>query len=163
MKKTILTLATLCLMTGITITACKKKTSDPEPETASTTGTTTTGGTTTGGSGTFTWTPAGASPIVADSAFCNAAYNTVIAFKGGYSNYFEINLSGLSVAAYSVTGTSSNAITYMNSTSTYTTTSGNVNITNNASTNVSGNFSASMVSGSLSASFTGTFANVIKR
>jgi hypothetical protein len=93
MKKIILNSSILIFAATIAFTACKKKSSDPEPESTSTT----TGGGTPA-SGGFTWTPAGGSATVADSAFYYQSYNTIHAYKNGNANHFEINLTALTAA-----------------------------------------------------------------
>lgn len=154
MKKTSITLAAFLLIIGFAFTACKKKSSDPEPETT----TTTTGGTP--ASSGFTWTPNGGSATVADSAFYYQQYNTIHAYKNGNANHFEINLTALTVASYSIG--SSNALTYVMGTTYLGATSGQVNITANANNKLSGNFNTPLSGGSIT-SVTGQFVDIPKK
>lgn len=159
MKKIILNITMLSIIGGLSFAACKKKSSDPESEDSSTT---TTGGTTGGtpASGGFTWTPAGGSATVADSAFYYQQYNTIHAYKNGNANHFEINLTALSVASYSIN--TSNALTYVMGTTYLAATSGQINITASASNKISGNFSTPLSGGSVT-SVTGQFVDILKK
>jgi hypothetical protein len=154
MKKIILNTSMLLAVIAITFTACKKKASDPEPEAV----TTTTGGTP--ASAGFTWTPAGGSATVADSAFYYQQYNTIHAYKNGNANHFEINLTALSIASYSIN--TSNALTYVMGSTYLIATSGQINITASAGNKISGNFSTPLSGGSVT-SVTGQFIDIPKK
>ncbi|MES2565435.1 MAG: hypothetical protein V4565_01130 [Bacteroidota bacterium] len=154
MKKGSINLATFLIVGCLAFTACKKKTEDPEPEPTPTT----TGGTpATGG---FTWTPSGGSATVADSAFYYQMYNTIHAYKNGSANHFEINLTGLAVATYSIG--SGNDLTYVMGTTYMGATSGQVNITANANNKLSGNFNTPLSGGSIT-SVAGQFVDIPKK
>lgn len=155
MKKIILNIATLLVVGSFVFTACKKKTSEPEPTSA-----TTTGGTPAVGG--FTWTPSGGAATVADSAFYYQQYNTIHAYKNGSANHFEINLTALTIASYSVTSSSGNALTYVMGTTYLAATSGQINITANAGNKVSGNFSTPLSGGSIT-SVSGQFVDIPKK
>jgi hypothetical protein len=154
MKKTSITLATLLIVGSFIFTACKKKASDPEPEP---TPTTTGGPVAVGG---FTFTPSGGAATVADSAFYYQQYNTIHAYKNGNANHFEINLTALSVATYSIG--SGNALTYVMGSTYLGATSGQVNITASGSNKISGNFNTPLSGGSIT-SVTGQFVDIPKK
>ena len=157
MKKIILNSTMLAVALAIIFTACKKKSSDPEPETM----TTTTGSGTPASSG-FTWTPSGGSAVVADSAFYYQQYNTIYAYKNGVANYLEINLTALSVASYSVSSSSGNALTYISGSNYISASSGQINLTASANNKISGNFSTPLSSGAV-ASVAGQFVDIPKK
>lgn len=94
MKKTIINASLLIAFTAILVIGCKKKdTSSPEEEATPTTTGSTTG--TPAAAGTFTWTENGGAVNTADSAFWTTGnWGTGLrAFKGGMTNFFEINWS----------------------------------------------------------------------
>jgi hypothetical protein len=153
MKNRFKQFAIVCAVLSMCATACKKKTSDPEPDPAPTT----TGGAAVSG---FTFTPNGGSATVADSAFYYQQYNTIHAYKNGNANHFEINLTSLAVATYSIG--SGNALTYVMGSTYLSATSGQVNITANASNKISGNFNTPLSGGSV-ASVTGQFVDIPKK
>lgn len=155
MKKIILNSSILIFAAAIAFTACKKKSSDPEPESTSAT----TGGGAPASVG-FTWTPAGGSATVADSAFYYQQYNTIHAYKNGNANHFEINLTALTAATYSIS--SSNALTYVMGSTYLTASSGQVNITASANNKLSGNFNTPLSGGSIT-SVTGQFVDIPKK
>ena len=167
MKKTILTVTGILILGTLFISSCKKKSSDPAPDPSSTTttGGTTTGGTTTGGNTTapgFTYTPNGGTATVADSAFYYQQYNTIHAYKNGNANHFEINLTALTVATYSISQSSGNALTYVMGPTYLTATTGSLNITANASNKLSGNFNTTLSGGTIT-SVSGIFKDIPKR
>ncbi|MES2515541.1 MAG: hypothetical protein V4580_15405 [Bacteroidota bacterium] len=145
--------AIVCAVVGMCATACKKKAADPETDPTPAT----TGGTAVSG---FTFTPNGGSATVADSAFYYQQYNTIHAYKNGNANHFEINLTSLAVATYSIG--SGNALTYVMGSTYLGATGGQVNITANGSNKISGNFSTPLSGGSVT-SVTGQFLDIPKK
>jgi len=168
MKKTILTLSGIIILGTLIITSCKKKSSDPSTSsttTTTTTGGTTTGGTTTGGSAVagFTYVVTGGATTVADSAFYYQQYNTIHAYKNGNANHFEINLSALTVATYSIGSGTGNAVTYVMGSTYLAATSGSLNITASANNKLSGNFVTPVSGGGSITEVSGRFTDIPKK
>ena len=123
-KFTTTALLSLCLMAACTKTSTTSPTPTPTP-------------TPTAG---FTWTENGGAENRADSAYYEAKYKTIKAYKSG--KFIEINLSDGIPATYTV-GTS-NAISMLVSgaSTLYTASSGSVIITANASSKMTGTFTS---------------------
>lgn len=123
-KFTTTALLSLCLMAACTKTSTTSPTPTPTP-------------TPTAG---FTWTENGGAENTADSAYYEAKYKTIKAYKSG--KFIEINLSDGIPATYTV-GTS-NAISMLVSgaSTLYTASSGSVIITANASSKMTGTFTS---------------------
>jgi osmotically-inducible protein OsmY len=136
---------------ALSFAACKKD------DTTTTTPPTTGGGTTTTG---FTWKEDGGSENKADSAFWTSYTGGagVRAYKGGMSNFFEINFANSSVGSMSL----NTGLTFIKGNSTMTSKTGTVNITSNTSDKLTGNGSATLSGGSIAA-VTFTFTDLAKR
>ncbi len=108
------------------------------------------GGGTTGGSDVFVWTEndntfAAANIIKCDSAYASAQYKSIFVYKGATATkyFFEINLSSIAVANYSIGST--NAVAYVRPGSQIISgTAGNIEITANAGGKISGTGTISM-------------------
>ena len=162
MKKQIVTTAALALLTTGLIFSCKKKDqTTPEEPTP-----TTTGGTT-GANGSFQWQENGGAIQTADSSFwTTGTWGTgVRAFKGGYSNMFEINWAtqnNTSVGSKTLSA-ANYGFTYIKSPSTYTNSiDQTLSITDNSNTKLSGNFNVAVAGGTIT-TLTGTFTSIIKK
>lgn len=108
----------------------------------------------------FYWKEDGGSEHKADSAFWTTYTGGagVRAYKGGMSNFFEINFSGSNVGTLQL-GT---GFTYLKGNTVITSGAGTVTIVSNAADKLSGNGSATVSGGGLgSVSF--TFADLPKR
>lgn len=108
----------------------------------------------------FRWTDSSnTTEMVADSAWVNAQYNTIIAQKTGATKV-EINLSSISAATYTVSSGTQNTVTFIINNDTHIATSGTVIVTTNQDNKLTGTFDVveSGVVGSYSAK--GTFTNI---
>ena len=112
--------------------------------------------------GQFTWKPGSAASVTADSAYYYSQFTTIYAFKNGYANMIEVNLSSLTAASYSLSSATGNALTFITASTTHTASSGSFNITAAANNKLSGNFSANLAGGSVT-SITGSFTDIPKR
>jgi hypothetical protein len=149
MKKQILILAGIIVL----FAACKK-----DDNTTTTPITPTTDG--------FTWKEDGGAEIKADSAFWTtwASGTGVRAYKGGMTNFFEINWSGANnTATGTYTLTSGGGITFLKGADTYTNTAKEVlTITAFTADKLSGNFTTALSGGSVK-NVSVTFTNLPKR
>ncbi|MFA6150793.1 MAG: hypothetical protein WC716_05700 [Chitinophagaceae bacterium] len=149
MKKLLLPLVAIALLV-----ACKKDktTPAPTPTPAAKDG--------------FVWKEDGGAEITADSAFWTSwsSGTGVRAYKGGMSNFFEINWD---VANNTSVGTKAldagKGVTFLKGSATYTNAgSESMNITAFGSDKLSGNFTVTMTGGTIK-EVTGTFTNIPKR
>ena len=164
MKKNILTSAAIITFSILLILSCKKK-EEPTPEQPAAPATTT-GGATTGASGSFLWQENGGSVITADSSYwTTGTWGTgVRAFKGGMSNYFEINWATQNNTSVGTkTLTIPYGFTFLKGSDTYTCASNqNLNLTASSSSTISGNCNVSVSGGTIS-SITATFTGIPQR
>lgn len=149
MKKNLVLFISICTLNALFFSACKKD--DTSPDTTTPTPPASTGG--------FTYTPAGGSQVIADSAHYYSSFTTIFAFKNGTSNSFEINLSSLAVGAYTLSSATGNALTFVTSSTTYTAHTGNVFITTNNGSKLSGTFTSTLSGGSIT-SVSGQFKDL---
>jgi len=160
-KQIIRTVALALLVTGLIFSCKKKDQTSPEEPTP-----TTTGGTT-GANGSFQWQENGGAIQTADSSFwTTGTWGTgVRAFKGGYSNMFEINWAtqnNTSVGSKTLSA-ANYGFTYIKSPSTYTNSiDQTLSITDNSNTKLSGNFNVAVVGGTIT-SITATFTSLSKK
>jgi hypothetical protein len=168
MKKSIILSALISI--GIITFACKKKESTTTTAASSTS--TSTSSTTTGApppvtSYTFSWTENNGSVIVADSAFWTTGnWGTgVRAYKGGMTNFFEINWSGAnntSVGAKTMNASNSD-FTFLKGNDTYViATSQTISITGLSSNLLSGNGNIPVTGGTIT-TLNFQFMNLPKR
>lgn len=163
-KQIIRTVALALLVTGL-IFSCKKKDETTPEEPTTTTGDT--NGGTTGATGSFQWQENGGTIQTADSSFwTTGTWGTgVRAFKGGYSNMFEINWAtqnNTSVGSKTLSA-ANYGFTYIKSPSTYTNSiDQTLSITDNSNTKLSGNFNVAVVGGTIT-TITGTFTSLPKK
>lgn len=156
---------TMALSVGLLLStaACKKKSSTADPTPANTTGSTTSTNTT-GGAG-FQWQENSGAVITADSAFwTNGGWGAGIrAFKGGYSNYFEINWSTPNDASSGTKTINSGAFTFLKGPATYTNAAAQtVTVSSITNSQMSGSFNVSVTGGPIT-SLTGTFTSISKK
>lgn len=109
----------------------------------------------------FSWTVGGTTYTADnDTAFVSGPF-TIIAKKDETSptnfKIFEINLTGFTTGAYTLTATGANQVNYLTNSGLVTSQSGTLNITANTGTALSGNFTTTLT-GSLA--MTGTFTNM---
>jgi|GEM_PF-1126032 len=104
----------------------------------------------------FTWIGNTTDTVKADSAYYDAPYKTIKAFKNGTTRFIEINLTAGTVGIYAVS--SSNAISYIKSgeTTTYVAAAGSVTIDSVVSGKMYGSFTSTGTGASLT-SLSGTF------
>lgn len=124
---------------------------------------TTNGGSTANGANTFTWTD-NTVTYNCDSAYASAQYKTIFVYKGGSTTryFFEINLTGLSVANYPFT-TSGNALAYIRpgtTSSLLTSFAGALAITANANNKITGAGVATVNSSTLGERINFTFTDL---
>lgn len=165
MKKSITKIGLMFLFVSLTFFSCSKD-ENPTPSTS--------GGSTTtpvtpppSATGAFTWTENGGSVITADSAYwTTGTWGTGIrAYKGGYSNYFELNWAtqdNISIGV-KVLPTAIYGVTFLKGSDTYTSsTDQNLNITGSSNNKIDGNFTITVTGGTittLAATFTGLTKN----
>ena len=151
MKKTIINASLLIAFTAILIISCKKKdTSDPEEESTSTTTGSTTG--TPLATGGFTWTENGGAVNTADSAYwTTGTWGTGIrAFKGGYTNFFEVNWAMQNNTSTGTKAVYAGSLTFLKGAATYTNTAAeSLSVTAFSGNALSGNFNASVSGGTI--------------
>lgn len=153
MKKSI-PLFLSALMTTALLAGCAKATNDPEKDPPVTSGPTY--------NEEFKWTAAGSSEVTADSCHYYTSFTTIYAFKNGNAKNIEINLSGLAAGTYSFSSLTGNSLTYVNGSSTFTSTAGTLTISSNADNRIAGTFSAALAGGTVS-SISGHFTDVHKK
>ena len=150
MKKTIINVSLLITITTILVIGCKKKdTTTPQEETPTTTGSTT--GTPLAAGG-FTWTENGGAVNTADSAFwTTGTWGTGIrAFKGGYTNFFEINWASQNNTSIGTKVITAGSFAFLKGTTTYTNAaSENLSVSAFASNALTGNFTTSVSGGTI--------------
>ncbi|MFY7665083.1 hypothetical protein [Flavobacterium sp.] len=109
----------------------------------------------------FTWRendPNGTINQAASATF-TSQFNTLIAKKADGSTLFEINLSGSSAAAYTLTSSGANMFTYTGENPFFVAESGTVTITSNANNKISGSYEAFRTGNGLTRLY-GTFTDV---
>lgn len=138
---------------GFSLTYCSKKSNDPTP---ATTTTPTTNSTSDG----FTWSEDGGAVITADSAFWTSGSwgAGVRAYKGGYANFFELNLDNANTGNHTLSTSSA----FLKGNDTYAIASGSLAISANTNDKLSGNFEAK-VSGGMIKTVKGDFSNLKKK
>lgn len=124
---------------------------------------TTNGGSTANGANTFTWTDNSVT-YNCDSAYASAQFKTIFVYKGGSTNryFFEINLTGLSVANYPFT-TTGNALAYIRpgaSSAILTSFAGSLAITANSNNKITGAGVATVNSSTLGERINFTFTDL---
>ncbi len=168
MKKSIILSALISI--GIISFACKKKESTTTTASSNSSTSTTTGGTTTGAPVTtysFSWTENGGAVNVADSAFWTTGnWGTgVRAYKGGMTNFFEINWSGAnntSIGTKTMNPANSD-FTFLKGSATYViANSQTLSITGFTTNLLSGNGNANVTGGSIT-NLSFQFSNLPKR
>lgn len=164
MKLTAKTLFVLALAFGISITSCKKESTEPTPEEPAPVVPITPTPTLTAS---FLWQEDGGAIITADSSYwTTGTWGTGIrAYKAGMINFFEINWSTINNISVGVKTLDplNYGFTFLKSASTYTcATNQNLNITATATTTISGNFNVPVVGGTIAA-ISATFTSLPKR
>lgn len=124
---------------------------------------TTNGGSTANGANTFTWTDNSVT-YNCDSAYASAQFKTIFVYKGGSTTryFFEINLTGLSVANYPFT-TTGNALAYIRpgaSSAILTSFAGSLAITANSNNKITGAGVATVNSSTLGERINFTFTDL---
>jgi hypothetical protein len=162
MKLTLKTLFVITLAFGISITSCKKKSTEPTPEEPAAVVPITPPP-----AASFLWQEDGGAIITADSSYwTTGTWGTgVRAYKGGLINFFEINWSTINNISVGVKilNPLNYGFTFLKSASTYTcATNQNLNITATATTTISGNFNVPVVGGPIS-TISATFTSLPKR
>ncbi|MBI3518387.1 MAG: hypothetical protein HY062_03390 [Bacteroidetes bacterium] len=164
MKKIIINASLLIAFTSLFIIGCKKKdTSSPEEESTPTTTGSTTG--TPAASGSFTWTENGGAVNTADSSFwTTGTWGTGFrAFKGGYTNYFEINWANQNNTSVGSKSLTAGSFTFLKGSATYTNAaSENLVVSAFASNALTGGFTVS-VSGGTVTTIVGGFNAIPKK
>ncbi len=145
MKKTAILSTLLCV--GLTVSFCTKKSDDPSPANISS-------------AQGFSWTEDGGTLLTADSAFWTSGSwgAGVRAYKGGFANFFELNLDNANTGSHTLSTSSA----FLKGNDTYAISSGSLVVSANASDKLSGNFEAK-VSGGTIKTVKGNFANLKKK
>lgn len=141
-------------MMGSILLGCAKASSDPDKNVPVTTGPTY--------NEEFKWTPSGGAEVTADSCHYYTSFTTIYAFKNGNSKSIEINLSALTTGTYPFNAASGNLLTYVNGTSTYTSTAGSLTISSTNDNRLAGTFSVALGGGTVT-SISGRFSDVHKK
>ena len=111
----------------------------------------------------FRWTDSsGATIQTVDNPYVNGSFNSIFAVRSGATIY-EINLTSTAVGTYALGGASLNSL-YYNSTgilvTSFSPTSGNVEITANAANKLTGTFTATGTGGGVT-TVSGSFTNIV--
>lgn len=145
----------VCLLflatTAFLVFSCEKETTEPiEEEPVNTT------------PPVFNWRVNNGNTISSDSTFAYQSVTSMFAYKNGYSNSLEINLSALSTGTYVLSPATGNQLTLTGGNSTVVATSGKLIIASAANNKLSGTISATFATGTFT-SMSGEFTDVPRR
>jgi len=142
----------LCLLvTGFLVFSCEKETTAPvEEEPINTT------------PPVFNWRINNGATISSDSTFAYQSVTSLFAYKNGYANSLEINLSSLITGTYVLSAATGNQLTLTAGSSTAVAASGKVVISAAANNKLSGTITATFATGSFT-TMSGEFTDVPRR